>query len=199
MKIEKNKVVALSYTLYKDNENGEVIEVCKAEKPLEFLFGSGMLLPKFEENIAGLTIGDEFDFALTPAEAYGERIDEAVVEVPMDVFSVDGTVQKDLLYAGNVIPMRDAQGNPLNGSVVRVDEENNVVVMDFNNPLAGVELFFSGKIESVREATQEELENGFRRGCCGGHCGGGSSCSDGGCGSDCGSDCGDGGCCGGCH
>ena len=150
MKIEKNKVVALSYTLYKDNENGEVIEVCNAEKPLEFLFGAGM---------------------------YGERIDEAVVEVPMEVFSVDGTVQKDLLYAGNVIPMRDAQGNPLNGSVVRVDEENNVVVMDFNNPLAGVELFFSGKIESVREATQEELENGFRRGCCGGHCGGGGSCS----------------------
>jgi len=198
MKIEKNKVVSLSYTLYKDNEKGEVIEVCNAEKPLEFLFGSGMLLPKFEENIAGLEIGDDFDFALSPSDAYGERIDEAVVEVTMDVFSVDGTVQKDLLYAGNVIPMRDAQGNPLNGLVVRVDEQNNVVVMDFNNPLAGVNLFFSGKIESIREATQEELENGLHRGCCGGHCGGGS-CGDSGCGSDCSSDCGDGGCCGSCH
>ena len=193
MKIEKNTVVALSYTLYKDNENGEVLEVCKAEKPLEFLFGAGMLLPKFEDNIAGLEVGDDFDFALTPSEAYGERTDEAIVEVPIQVFSIDGAVQKDLLYPGNTIPMRDAQGHPLNGVVVRVEEDS--VVMDFNNPLAGVDLFFSGKIESVREATEEELAHGLHRGCGGCHCGGESSCNSG----DCGSDCGDGGCCGGCH
>lgn len=194
MKIEKNIVVALSYTLYKDNENGEVIEVCDASKPLEFIFGSGLLLPKFEENIAGLATGDEFDFALSPKEAYGERTNDAIVEVPLNIFKVNGQLQSDLLYAGNQIPMRDAQGNPLTGTVVRVEEAKDVVIMDFNNPLAGVELYFSGKIESLREATEEEIANGLHRGCGGCHCDGNS-----GCGGGCDSNGEDGGCCGGCH
>lgn len=189
MRVEKNSVVALSYTLYKDNEKGEVIEVCNSEKPLEFIFASGNLLPKFEENIANLEVGDDFNFALSPSDAYGEHIDDAVVDVSMEIFTVNGKLQKDLLYEGSQIPMRDNQGNPLTGVVVKVDESNNVVVMDFNHPLAGVTLFFSGKIEAIRKATEEELTQGLHRcGGCGGSCGG--SCDGDG---DSGS------CCGGCH
>ena len=130
-------------------------------------------------------------------QIYGERTDDAVVDVPMNVFTIDGVVQKDLLVPGNEIPMRDNVGRPMNGVVVSVDESQNTVRMDFNSPLAGVTLYFSGKIESVREATEDEKQNGIRRGCggnCGGGCGGdscgGNSC--GGCGDD-------EGCCGGCH
>lgn len=197
MRVEKNRVVSLSYTLYKDDENGEVLEVCSAEKPLEFVYAFGDLLPKFEEQIANLEEGDDFDFVLSPADAYGERTDDAVVDVPMNVFTIDGVVQKDLLVPGNEIPMRDNVGRPMNGVVVSVDESQNTVRMDFNSPLAGVTLYFSGKIESVREATEDEKQNGIRRGGggnCGGGCGGdscgGNSC--GGCGDD-------EGCCGGCH
>lgn len=195
MRVEKNTVVALSYTLYKDNEKGEVIEVCNPEQPLEFIFASGNLLPKFEENIANLEVGDDFNFALSPNDAYGEHIDDAVVDVSMEIFTVNGKLQKDLLYEGSQIPMRDNQGNPLTGVVVKVDESNNVVVMDFNHPLAGVTLFFSGKIEAIRKATEEELTQGLHRcGGCGGSCGGGS-CGGGSCDGD-----GDSGsCCGGCH
>jgi len=195
MRVEKNTVVALSYTLYKDNEKGEVIEVCNPEQPLEFIFASGNLLPKFEENIANLEVGDDFNFALSPNDAYGEHIDDAVVDVSMEIFTVNGKLQKDLLYEGSKIPMRDNQGNPLTGVVVKVDESNNVVVMDFNHPLAGVTLFFSGKIEAIRKATEEELTQGLHRcGGCGGSCGGGS-CGGGSCDGD-----GDSGsCCGGCH
>lgn len=192
MKIAKNTVVALSYTLYKNDENGEVLEVCKAEKPLEFIFGSGLLLPKFEENIANLETGDDFDFVLSPADAYGERVEDAVVEVSMDIFSVNGIVQKDILFVGSEIPMRDNQGNPLTGTVVKLDEEKKIVVMDFNHPLAGINLFFSGKVESVREATEEDLARASHRGCGGCHCGEGS------CGGGCGEES-EGGCCGGCH
>ncbi|MCQ2959484.1 MAG: FKBP-type peptidyl-prolyl cis-trans isomerase [Bacteroidales bacterium] len=195
MKVEKNMVIALSYTLYKDNEKGEILEVCKAEKPLEFVFGTGLLLPKFEENIVNLSEGDDFDFVLSPADAYGEKVDEAVVEVPLEIFKINGVVQKDILFEGSEIPMRDAQGNPMTGKVVRLDEEKNVVVMDFNHPLAGINLYFSGKIESIREATEDEIANGLHRGC--GGCGGG--CGSGSCGGGCGDEKSEGGCCGGCH
>lgn len=194
MKVEKNIVVALSYTLYKDNEKGEVLEVCTAEKPLEFVYAFGNLLPKFEENIANLTVGDDFDFVLAPADAYGERSKDAIVDVPMSIFMVDGKVQNDILFEGNEIPMRDGNGRPLTGTVVKVDEAQSNVVMDFNHPLAGLNLYFSGKIESLREATEDEKKYGLHRGCggCGGNCGGGS------CGG-CGDESNEGGCCGGCH
>ncbi len=194
MKVEKNKVVSLSYTLYKNDENGEILEVCKPEKPLEFVFGSGLLLPKFEENIANLECGDDFDFVLTPAEAYGERVEDAVVEISMDIFKVNGEIQKDILFVGSEIPMRDNQGNPLTGTVVKVDDAKNVVVMDFNHPLAGIDLFFSGKVEAVRDATEEELTRGMHHGCSGCHCGGDNNSCSGGCGDNSES-----GCCGSCH
>lgn len=191
MKIEKSKVVALSYILYKNDEKGEVLEVCPADKPLQFVFAKEQLLPKFEENIANLEEGDDFDFVLESKEAYGERIEDAVVEVPLEVFTMNGVVQKDILFPGSQIPMRDNTGHPITGVVVRVDEPKAVVVMDFNHPLAGIDLYFTGKVESVREATEEELAQGMNHSCdsCGGSCGTGN----------CGEDEGDCGCCGSCH
>ena len=67
MKITKDKFVSLSYTLTVD---GNVVEKVEASKPLEFVFGSGTLLPQFEANIDGKETGDKFTFSLTPEEAY---------------------------------------------------------------------------------------------------------------------------------
>lgn len=69
MKISENKFVSLAYTLTVD---GQVADQATAERPLEFVYGVGMLLPKFEEFIAGKEAGEKFEFVLTPAEGYGE-------------------------------------------------------------------------------------------------------------------------------
>ena len=82
--------------------------------------------------------------------------------------------------------MRDAEGNTLQGSVLEVRDD--VVVMDFNHPLAGENLHFIGEIIEEREATAEEIEQFF-----GSHsgCGCGCSCeSESSDGCSCGSDCG---------
>lgn len=156
MKIEKNKVVALSYTL---KVEGDVIETVKAENPMEFIFGTGYLLPKFEENISGKVIGDSFEFTLTATEGYGENNPDAIVELPVDMFKIDGKLEEGLLTVGNILPMQDSEGNRLQGSVEEVTEE--MVVMNFNHPLAGSELNFSGTVVAVREATDIELTNGL--------------------------------------
>ena len=171
MKIEKDKVVSLSYTLVVD---GETIETVKSDKPMQFIFGTGYLLPKFEQNIAGKLLGDSFDFELSAADAYGENNPDALVELPKSVFEVDGTIEDGLLAVGNVIPMNDNMGNRLNGSVVEVSENN--VVMDFNHPLAGADLHFTGTVVDVRSATEQELQNGLYGGGCKG-CDGSSECS----------------------
>ncbi|MCC8089323.1 MAG: peptidylprolyl isomerase [Rikenellaceae bacterium] len=184
MKISSNTFVSLTYDLTVD---GELVDQATTERPLEFIYGAGFLLPSFEENIKDLEAGDEFDFKLDAENAYGVVIDEAVVELPKSTFVVDGKIEEGMLENGNRIPMMNNQGNQMVGVVQEVKDD--VVVMDFNHPLAGKELNFKGKIVSVREATDVDrakfmgLGGGCDCGCEDNDC----SCDDN---SSCGSDCG---------
>ena len=169
MKISKNKVVSLSYELRVDGKDGEIIEKVDADRPLVFIFGTNSLVPGFERNVENLKTGDHFAFLLTCEEAYGPALEDAVVEIPIGAFAVDGEIDHEMLVEGNAIPMTDSQGNHLNGVVAEV--KNDTVVMDFNHPLAGDDLFFSGAVVDIREATPEELQRGYV----------GSNCSSSGC------------------
>ena len=169
MKISEEKMVSLSYDLTVNNENGEkeLMERATREHPLVFLFGMGMMLEAFEKNINGLNTGDKFSFTLTPQEAYGEYVEGNVVDLPKKLFEVDGKFDSERVAEGETLPMMDAQGNRMMGSVLEIQAE--VVVMDFNHPLAGETLHFDGEVLDVHEPTQEEInaltqEEG---GCCG--------------------------------
>ena len=181
MNITENKLVKLAYELKVD---GEIVDKATAERPLEFIFGTGMLLPDFEANVEGKVAGDKFAFTLTPEQGYGEINNEAVVELPKEIFMVDGVVADELLVVGSVLPMGDNMGNRMNGVIK--DIKDDVVVMDFNHPMAGKILNFSGEIVEVREATDEDTAKFF--GGSGGGCGCGcdkSECDSNDCSSDC--------------
>lgn len=186
MKAEKNKVVAVSYEL---EVEGQIADKAGSEKPLEYIHGSGMLLPKFEENVEGKEPGEGFEFVLTPEEGYGAYQPEYVIELPMESFAgPDGNIMTQFLVVGTVIPMLDNQGQVVQGTVAEVGKET--VKMDFNHPMAGKTLHFTGKVETVRDATEKELLEGLhgeylpKEGC---HCHGG--CHGGECGGDCEGDC----------
>lgn len=158
MTVSENKVVSIIYQLRKDNAEGEVVEELSKDNPLTFLYGRGNLLPKFEENLAGLKEGDPFQFSLESNEAYGDVQENAIVDVPIDVFKVEGEIDRNLLQAGNTIPMLDREGRRLNGVVKHVGLES--VKMDFNHPMAGNDLYFSGEVTCIRDANADELEHG---------------------------------------
>ncbi|MDX5437834.1 MAG: FKBP-type peptidyl-prolyl cis-trans isomerase [Pontibacter sp.] len=164
MKIEKNKVVTLTYELRILDENGEpsLIETADKEHPMAFIFGMSGLPEQFEEQLNGLSTGDSFDFKVDSEEGYGGYDENAVVDLPKASFEVEGAVPNDLLEVGNFIPMTDSEGNQLQGRVVEVTDDT--VKMDFNHPLSGKELYFKGKVEEVREATKEELDHGHVHG-----------------------------------
>ena len=185
MEIGENKVVHLIYELEVD---GKIADSCDKSRPLEFIFGAGYLLPKFEENIAGKKVGDKFDFRLTAAEGYGEHDPRAVIDLPKNIFMQGDRLAEELLFEGNVIPMMNADGGVMPGTVVKVGDKH--VTMDFNHQMAGKDLHFTGEIVLVREATEDELQNGLhgeRKGCgggcgnCGGECGESSCECDGNC------------------
>ncbi len=185
MEISRNKFVTLSYVLRLNGFEGEIVEETSEDKPLEFIFGTGRMLQMFEEKLEGLKVGEEFNFKLTADEAYGQVNEEAKVEIPKNIFEVDGKIDEDLIKVGNMVPMQDAQGNRLNGIVLDITDEN--VKMDFNHPLAGDDLYFAGSITEVREATDSEMMAAVGGGC-GSGCGCGteetSGCDTGSCGSD---------------
>jgi FKBP-type peptidyl-prolyl cis-trans isomerase SlyD len=177
MKIENNKLVSVIYELREKDNGGKVIETVEESRPLSFIFGTGRLLPSFESNLETLSKGDTFGFRLNAEEAYGERREEMMVNVPASVFEVDGKIDESICYVGNIVPMMDSQGNPLEGMVNEISDTH--VRMDFNHPMAGVDLWFSGSVLDVREPSAEELagvSNSCSSGC---SCGteGESSCS----------------------
>ena len=185
LEIGKYAMVTLTYDLRVDDENGEVVEQATETKPLEFLYGAGAMLPKFESQLAGLREGEPFTIKLSANDAYGDVNEEAVVELPKHVFLVGGKFDDELIQIGNTVPMMSSNGQRLNGLVLEVNDE--VVTMDFNHPLAGEDLFFAGKVMAVREASDDEVAQILSGS--GGGCGCGSG---GGCGSGCGDEsCGD--------
>jgi len=164
MKVEKNNVVALIYNLsIPDNEGEiEVVEVVTEEDPMYFIHGISGLPEGFETKIEGLSTGDTFDFTVAPEEGYGEFDPEAIVELPKAVFQMDDVDQDELLEIGNIVPMTNEDGERMHGQVVEVKDD--VVVMNFNHPLAGKEMHFEGSILSIRPATDEEISHGHVHG-----------------------------------
>ncbi len=181
MKIENQKVVKAIYEMYVDGEEGkeEMIEKATIKTPLVYCQGEGMMLPKFEEALAGLEEGDKFDFRIACEDAYGEYDEAGLMELDKHMFyNVDGEFDSDRVYVGNIIPMKTIDGQIINAQVVKVSPVK--VTIDLNHPLAGENLHFLGEIVEVRDADPAELEAIRHHGCggCHGNCDG--NC-DGGC------------------
>lgn len=206
MKIEQNKVVEFCYELEVD---GQVVDHTTKEKPLDYIHGTGSLLPKLEAHIEGMEPGDRFDVTLSPADGYGEVDPSRIIDLPKAAFEVNGEVREDLLVPGNTIPMMNSMGGVIPGVVLEVSEES--VKMDLNHQMAGKTLHFTGEVLTVREATDKELTEGLHGeyvhscGCggCHGHdggeCGGCHGHEDGECGCEGGHCSGEGDCGCGCH
>lgn len=159
MALDKNDVVTLKYVLHTNDENGEkvFVEETSNDNPLSFLYGVGMMIPKFEQEIQNLSTGDKTSFEIAPSEGYGERNPEAMTQLPMEMFQ-----GQELPPVGAVLPLSDNQGNNFQAMVLEVTPE--AVVVDLNHPMAGRSLFFDVEILNTRPATEEELAHGHAHG-----------------------------------
>jgi FKBP-type peptidyl-prolyl cis-trans isomerase SlyD len=166
MMIDKHAVVSLGYSLKTRTglsleENH--VETTDRNNPFVFLFAAGMLLPDFENNIKGKKQGDTFDFFIPADKGYGLKNDKHIVTIPIDAFKKpDGTIDLNEVRVGNTLSMSDNEGRHLQGKILEITAAH--VKMDFNHPLAGHELHFTGEIFNVRLATPEEISHGHVHG-----------------------------------
>ena len=183
MIIEKDKFVAIHYTLKDDD--GNVLDSSVDSTPLAYLHGNGMLIPGLEKQIEGKSEGDKFSATVPPEEAYGIYDERLVAKIDRDRF-VEGSVIE--------VGMQFQMMTPAGPTIVTVKEVNgNEITVDGNHQLADKTLHFEIEVVEVRDPSEEELArfqgNGGGCGGCGGDCGG--NC-DGDCGGDC--NCENGGC-----
>lgn len=154
MKVAENAVVVIDYTL-KDND-GQVIDSSEGAGPLAYLHGFNNIISGLENALLGKEAGDEVSAKIAPEDAYGERHEDMKQDVPKELF---GGV--DNIEVGMQFQSETDQG-PVMVTVVAINDE--VVTVDGNHPLAGVELNFDVTIREVREASDEELEHGHVHG-----------------------------------
>ena len=155
MKVQSGCIIELKYILKKGNREGEILEIMDEHWPFKFLFGSGVLLPEFENALEGLEDGVHFDFTLKAHQAYGISDPTKVIQV----FKED--VQEDHRYPitnyeiGDYINLKLEKEKVINGSIKEIAKD--YFLVDTNHAMAGLDLFFEGQVLNVRQARQEEL------------------------------------------
>lgn len=153
MEITSNCVVALTWTL-KDTL-GE--ELDRLEEPVEFLVGGKDLLAKIEEALQGHEPGDRVDLHLEPEDAFGDYDEERVFLEPRTLFPPE--LEEGMTFEGLPAGATSQEApRDLLYTVTEIYPEH--VVLDGNHPLAGIALRLHLKVESVREATEDEVGQG---------------------------------------
>lgn len=152
--ITANKVVTISYVLRADD--GEIIDRSDDSSPLVYLHGASNIVPGLEEELEGAAQGETIRASIPPEKGYGPRIGEAQ-EVPRSLFPEGAQ-----LTAGMQVMAHDDQGRQIPFFITGISDET--VTVDPNHPLAGETLHFEVTIDSLRDATPDEITHGHPHG-----------------------------------
>lgn len=143
IEINSNSKVTLYFEL--KFENGDIIDSNFDKAPATFVMGDGSLLPGFEKKLEGLQAAEKACFTVLPEEAFGQPNPNNVQSFARDSFDKDME-----LAEGLVISFADASQAELPGVIKSVDDD--VVIVDFNHPLAGENIVFDVEIVAVEAA-----------------------------------------------
>jgi len=163
--ITENKIVGFHYRLAEvqaDGSHTEWAEDSHSGQPLLYLHGFHNVVVGVEKALNGKTIGDCINITLTPEEAYGPRLPDAVQRVPLKHLQMVGNRKPQI---GRVAVVQTNKG-ARNVLLLKVGKFNADV--DFNHPYAGRTLYYEIEVVSVRDATAEEIAHGHAHGA-GGH------------------------------
>jgi FKBP-type peptidyl-prolyl cis-trans isomerase SlyD len=154
MEITPQCVVALTWTL-KDTL-GEELDVL--DEPVEFLLGGNDLLPPIESALQGHSVGAKVQLQIEPEQAFGDFNDQLIFLEPRSLFPKD--LIEGLTMEGSALPEGCNPDAPRDALYTVTDIYPEHVVLDGNHPLAGIAIRISMVVESVREATEEEIGRG---------------------------------------
>ncbi|MDG1277463.1 MAG: peptidylprolyl isomerase [Algoriphagus sp.] len=139
MQAKKGDAVEVHYT--GKLEDGSVFDTSVSRAPLGFTLGDGNMIKGFDTAVHGMAIGDKKTVTIPAAEAYGERREDMMIDVP--VAQVPANIKPEI---GMTLQLQGGNGQPMPVVVVNIDEEK--ITLDANHQLAGKDLIF--EIELVK-------------------------------------------------
>ena len=152
MKIEDDVVVTIHYTLTLDD--GEVVDSTQDDDPFSFLQGFGDVVPGLEEALYGMMVGERKQVVVEVEDGYGDYDEEDFEEIPRSEFPRDFPLEE-----GMEITLSDESGEEMvEGYIAQILPD--MVIVDFNHPLAEERLHYDIEIVNIRPATEEELAHG---------------------------------------
>ena len=122
--------------------NGELFDSSVGREPLAFTVGAGQMIKGFDIAIPGMKVGDKKTINILPADAYGEKQPEAIIEFPKSNIPPDMQLE-----VGMKLTLANQQGQPVPVTVEAINED--VVILDANHFLAGKELVFDIELVEI--------------------------------------------------
>ena len=149
MLIQEKSVVTMDFQLFA--EDGRLVE---NRKDFEFIQGIDDVLIGMRSHLEGAEIGDCIEGKASAEEAFGKVVDFEPVVYPKEVF---GQVFYRL-YIGLGVPFQTQEGASVTLYVTELTSTS--ATLTVNHPLAGQEIGFVATINAIREATDDEIEQG---------------------------------------
>lgn len=163
------QIVTVNYELKTTDSNGVVEnQESTAGEPLVFCSQMNLVLPALEEKLIQLKDGEHFDFVIQKENAFGDRNEALVYNLPRENFMTGGKIDENNIFVGNTIHMQDTQGHHFNALITKMEEAT--ITVDLNHPLAGKDLHFTGTLLDIHEASEAEAKEFEPHHHCGGHC-----------------------------
>ena len=154
MNITSHCVVALTWTL--QDSLGDTLDVL--DEPVEFMVGGHDLLAVIERALQGHGPGARLELNIEPEDGFGDYDEQLVFLEPRARFPAD--IEEGMTFEGSAMPAGCTPDIPLHGLYTVTEIYPEHVVLDGNHPLAGIGLRLSLRVESVREASEDEIARG---------------------------------------
>ncbi|MGB0177185.1 MAG: FKBP-type peptidyl-prolyl cis-trans isomerase [Owenweeksia sp.] len=139
--VKENDTIRVHYT--GKLANGEVFDSSEGRDPLEFTLGQGQIIPGFEKGVLNMKVSEKKTIEIPSAEAYGERREDMMQEVPKDQLPPEINPE-----VGMGLVSKTPQGQEMRLTVAEV--KDNSIVVDANHPLAGKDLTFEVELVEIK-------------------------------------------------
>jgi FKBP-type peptidyl-prolyl cis-trans isomerase SlyD len=143
------RIVSFDYVL--KNKAGDLLDSSQGGEPLKYVEGANQIIPGLESRLTKSNTGDKISLMIPAGEAYGNREEKLVVNVPRTELPSDKEVNE-----GTQFEVEIASGVFHPFVVTKLTASH--VTLDGNHELAGVDLYFDIAVKEARTATEQEVQ-----------------------------------------
>jgi peptidylprolyl isomerase len=123
-------------------EDGTEFDSSAGREPLAFALGTGQVIAGFDNAVDGMTVGESKTVTIPAGEAYGDRHEQLVQQVPKTALPEEMKPE-----VGMQLQSQSPEGQVMNLVVTGVEEDS--ITVDANHPLAGQALTFAIELVAI--------------------------------------------------